>query len=200
MISLYGSLARAFRKKYKTDPKNIPICAKSGRDVVQALDANFRGFRALIKRSGEYKFTRGNALFGGTDVSEREIEIGFGEDWHLMPVAAGCKKGGLLQTIAGVVLIVVGAVISYASSGTLASIGGGMIKVGAALAIGGVAQMLFTSPTSDYASRESADERPSYLFDGPVNTSGAGAALPLAFGKTWIGTHTVSAGMTVENV
>lgn len=200
MISLYGSLARAFRRKFKTDPKNIPISATSGRDVIQALDANFRGFRAMIKRGGQYKFTRGAALLGGKDVSERELEIGFGgEDWHLMPVAAGCKNG-VLQTIAGVVLIVVGAVVSYASSGTLASIGGGMMKVGAAMAIGGVAQMLFQTPTSDYASRESADERPSYLFDGPVNTSGPGASIPLAFGKTWIGTHTVSAGMTVEDV
>ncbi|STB73823.1 Phage-related protein, tail component [Citrobacter koseri] len=55
-------------------------------------------------------------------------DLGFpvsGEVIRIVPVVIGSKKAGVLQTILGAVLVVVGVVIGYFSGGTLSAVGYG---------------------------------------------------------------------------
>jgi predicted phage tail protein len=199
MIRLYGSLAKTFKEKYDYDPKNIDIKVNSVQEVMKALEANFNGFKDLIKKSGFYRVTRGESFRKGKDVSEDEVQMSFkDEEWRIMPLPAGAGgKGGLFTAIAGVVLIAVGAVASYFGYG---AIGVPLMKLGLAMVIGGVAQMLAPQPgTADYGDRE-IDKKPSYLFNGPVNTSQPGVTIPVVYGESFIGSSFISGGLTVTDV
>ena len=110
-----------------------------------------------------------------------------------MPVAAGAKKDGLIQTIIGVALIGIGMIPGNPA-------GSFMIQAGAAMAIGGAAQMLSPTPNTDYNNNESPDARASYLFNGPVNAMEPGTTIPVGYGEMFIGTVTVSGGISVEDV
>ncbi|MEK5790463.1 tail assembly protein, partial [Acinetobacter johnsonii] len=77
-------------------------------------------------------------------------DLGFpvgGEVIRIVPVLIGSKKAGLLQTILGAVIIVASAVGSYGSyfvPGNPVSAFG--YKMGAAMMLGGVVQMLSPQP------------------------------------------------------
>ncbi len=203
MISLYGSLARAFEKKYNTPARNIPIKVASAVEMLQALDANFFEFRTLLKSGGAYKVTRGNSLAHGEGLEPIEIEMKFSqENWHIMPVAAG-GGSSIGKVIFGAALI--GA--SFFIPGTTWAIAGMEIKIksavfglGASMALTGAAQMLAPSPAADYNASEKQDERPSYLLGSPVNAVEPGLTKPVAYGDVWCGSITVSGGMKVEDI
>ncbi|MBN0196736.1 tail assembly protein, partial [Pseudomonas aeruginosa] len=94
----------------------------------------------------------GEDAFAGSEA--REIRI--------VPVIAGSKRAGLLQTIVGVALMV-------ASIWT----GPTTFQIGAALTLGGVAQML--SPQAKGLSQSAAPENlPSYAFGSAKNTTASG--------------------------
>lgn len=106
----------------------------------------------------------------------------------------------MFQTILGAVLVVVGA-IGMSPWGQ--AFGGGAwgsyaLQAGAAMMLGGVAQML--SPMQGGAARrESPDNKPSYAFGGPVNTIAQGNPVPILYGKRRIGGAIISAGIFAED-
>ncbi|MCU8657070.1 tail assembly protein, partial [Klebsiella pneumoniae] len=106
------------------------------------------------------------------------------------------KKAGLLQTILGAVIIVASAVGSYFVPGNPVSAFG--YKMGAAMMLGGVVQMLSPQPAG-LARKESADNKASYAFGGVTNTASQGYPVPLLYGKRRIGGAIISAGIYVED-
>jgi predicted phage tail protein len=102
---------------------------------------------------------------------------------------AGAKKGGLLQTIVGVILVAVDYIYSYGSSG--------LSSVGWALIAGGVSQMLFAPPRAQQPP-DRPDARASYAFDGAVNTAAQGNAVPICYGRVICGSQVISAGLAAE--
>lgn len=195
MVSLYGKISRVFKKKYGVDPRDIDIKARSGREVMQAMSANFPGFRGLIRKSGWYRISRGDSLTDGKSITEDEVNVKFKEtDWHIMPCALGCGgDSGWFGVIAGAILIVAGVVINIYAPGA----GTPFIMMGAGMMLGGISQLLFPMPKAP-GDRGSPDERASYIFDGPRNTAEPGVAVPIAYGETWIGSIIASAGLKIE--
>lgn len=193
MISLYGSLAKKFEEKFNHSARNIPIPVSSGTELMRAMEANFKGFRNLIERSGYYHLIRGSHLDNGRDVCADEIKMRFGEtDWHVMPTAAG-GKSGWGQALLGAVLI--GASFFVPVGGTV------LFGLGMSTTLGGVAQALSPNPsTGDYAERENPEARPSYLSSGPVNTVEPGLTLPVGYGDFWAGSITISGGAKAEDI
>jgi predicted phage tail protein len=55
-------------------------------------------------------------------------------------------------------------------------------KLGAAMMLGGVVQMLSPQPAG-LASKQSADNRASYAFGGVTNTAAQGYPVPLLYGR-----------------
>ncbi len=121
-----------------------------------------------------------------------------GEVIRIIPIVIGSKKAGVLQTILGAVLVVVGVAIGYFTAGTLSAVGYGAAKFGAAMMLGGVVQMLSPQPAG-LASKQDAANRASYAFGGVTNTAAQGYPVPLLYGKRRIGGAIISAGIYVED-
>lgn len=110
-------------------------------EAIKYLRANFKGIDAYLM--GAKARGIGFAVFAGKkNLARDELDQPVGRDAiRIAPVVIGSKRGGVLNVILGAVLIVVGALIDiYAPE--FSTVGTAMIKIGEAMAIGGIIQML----------------------------------------------------------
>ncbi|WP_269564504.1 tail assembly protein [Kosakonia radicincitans] len=164
-------------------------------EATRALAATVKGFEQFMissKRRGlMYAVFRGKKNIGVDD-------LGFpvsGDVIRIIPVIMGSKKAGVLQTILGAVLVVVGAVLNFTPFAAASPF---FYQAGAAMILGGVIQML-SPQTAGLASKQDTDNRASYAFGGVTNTAAQGYPVPLLYGKRRIGGAIISAGIYVED-
>ena len=186
-IRLYGVLGAVFGREFK-------LSVESPKEAIRALCVIVPGFERYLNTSKQRGLTY--AVFSGKRnliTDELGMDKGY-EDIRIAPVVIGSKKAGLLQTILGVVLVVVSIWmpgLSIAASNLLFS-------AGAAMTLGGVVQMLSPQP-GGLASKQDADNRASYAFGGVTNTTAQGNPVPLLYGRRRIGGAIISAGIYVED-
>ena len=189
-VIIGGELGEKYGKSFMLDVLTVG-------EAIRAIEANKPGFIRDIKQDERYNVVVGDELVDKNCLDEETIKMQFktGKIW-ILPEIEGAKQG-LLQTILGAVLVVIGVVLSIYGFG----IGSPLIKLGAGLMLSGVAMMLSPVPgVADYSEREKPDERPSFLFDGPVNTNEQGGAIPVVYGRMLIGSTVVSTSMDVEDI
>ncbi|UBM12751.1 tail assembly protein [Cupriavidus metallidurans] len=194
-IRLYGHLGKRFGRVH-----NIEVSSPA--EAIRALRANFPAFENyLIRHSkpGYHVFVDKKNL--GTDdlVHDRP-----GDVIKIVPVIAGAGRG-LLQIVLGAALI---AGAFWTGGATLGGVGGlftvtstmgGIaLSLGAGLVFGGIAQLLTKPPKA--ASLESAASTPSYAFNGPVNTTQQGNAVPICYGELIVGSQVVHAGISTDEI
>ena len=196
-IELGGILGKTFGKVHHR-------LISTTHEATRALAATIPGFEQFMISSQRRGLTY--AVFKGTKNIGID-ELGFpvtGEVIRVVPVVMGSKRGGLLQTILGVALVTVAAI---ATNGAALGFGGGtafaggwgaLAGVGVSMSIGGVIQMLSPQPTG-LASKQDADNKPSYAFGSVTNTTSQGYPVPLLYGKRRIGGAIISAGIYVED-
>lgn len=177
-IILSGELGRKFGKYHK-------LAVNSPAEAVKALCILLKGFRQelTLSRSRGLEY----AIFvGKNNISKDELKINSAKDRNIriVPVIQGSKQAGVLQTIIGVVLVVVGFFYPPA------------MAVGIAMTLGGVVQML--TPQASTNSNK-ADNGTSYNFNGPVNTSAEGVPVPLLYGKCLVGGAVISGGIMAQD-
>lgn len=180
-VRLYGELGARFGRVHR-------LAVATAAEAVRALCTLLPGFEAHLLRSHD----RGRAyavFLGRQNIGEQALMLPAGSaDVRIAPVIQGSKRGGLLQTIVGAVLVVAGTYFGQTW----------MVNIGASLALGGVAQML--SPTAKgLSTSDRPDNKPSYNFNGPVNTSAQGNPVPLAYGIVLAGSAVASAGIYSED-
>ncbi|EML2066038.1 tail assembly protein [Enterobacter asburiae] len=183
-IELSGILGKTYGKVHHRLVRTIA-------EAINALAKTINGFEKFLNTSKArgltYAVYRDKKNIGVDD-------LGFpvsGEVIRIVPVVIGSKKAGLLQTILGAVLVVVGVVTSAYGGAPLIGAGIGMMA-------GGIVQMLSPQPTG-LASKQSADNRASYAFGGVTNTAAQGYPVPLLYGRRRIGGAIISAGIYVED-
>lgn len=188
-IKLSGSLAKLFGREHQR-------VIGPTREAFRALSATIPGFQKFMNTSKARGLTF--AIFvGEKNVGEDDLAFpNDGREIRIVPVIIGSKKAGIFQTILGAVIIAASAVGSYFAPGNPFSAFG--YKVGAAMMLGGVAQMLSPQPAG-LASKQDADNRASYAFGGVTNTTAQGNPVPLCYGKRRIGGAIISAGIYVED-
>ena len=71
------------------------------------------------------------------------------------------------------------------------------MSMGAGLVMGGVAGLLTPQPTNANPAAANA-QNTSYYFNGPVNTTMQGVPVQLIYGRCLVGSHAISASMTVN--
>lgn len=160
-----------------------------------ALAATLPGFEKFMLNSKERGLTF--AVFRGKKNIGKD-DLGFpvtGETIRIVPVVIGSKKAGILQTILGAVLVVVGAVAFF---GFGQPWGVNLMIAGGSMMLGGVVQMLSPQPAG-LARRESPENKASYAFGGVTNTASQGYPVGLLYGKRRIGGAIISAGIYVED-
>lgn len=187
-IRLYGILGSTFGREFK-------LSVASPKEAVRALCVIVPGFERFLNTSKQRGLTY--AVFSGKrNLNDDELSMDQSTaDIRIAPVILGSKRGGVFQTILGVALVAVGAVASYFGGG---AVGIPLMQFGAAMALGGVVQML-SPQTTGLASKQSADNKASYAFGGVTNTTAQGNPVPLLYGRRRIGGAIISAGIYVED-
>ena len=187
-IELGGVLGKTFGK---THQRLISTTSES----IRALCCTVPGFEQFLNTSKARGLTY--AVFRGKKnicVDDLGLPV-TDEVVRIVPVIIGSKKAGVLQTIFGAVLVAVGAVVTYFGGG---AIGVPMMQMGAAMALGGVIQMLSPQP-GGLAMKDQGENKPSYAFGSPTNTVSQGYPVPIGYGKRRIGGAIISAGIYVED-
>ncbi|WP_165667901.1 tail assembly protein [Metapseudomonas otitidis] len=182
-ILLSGRLARLFGREHRRQ-----LDTGSTWEAFSALRNTIPGFREEIERAARHG--QRYAIFRNRrNVAEGEFDIGGTREIRIVPVLVGSKRGGILQTIIGVVMIVAGVAFQQPW----------LIQAGVALSIGGVIQML-SPQAKGLKGRQDTENQPSYAFGGAVNTTAMGNPVALGYGKRRIGGAIVSAGIYAEDI
>jgi predicted phage tail protein len=193
-VRLYGSLGRRFGRVHR-------LAVATAGEAVMALTIVLPGFAAYLREHSE----PGYHVFAGQRAAGRDLgaeqllqPVSAREPILIVPVVAGAKRGGALQSILGAVLIglsvfnplglFAGSFAAFSGAGSL----------GTYLLLGGVAQMAFGPQRT--SSQQRIKDEPSKNFDGPTNTDAQGGPVPVRFGRVICGGVRVSAGITTDEV
>lgn len=184
-IRLYGALGSRFGRSFR-------LTVSSPAEAVRALCAILPGFQQYLTRAKENGMAF--AVFvGKQNLTKEQLQDPPGnEDIRIAPVLLGSKRGGVLNIILGVVLIVVGVYTRNVN----------LIVQGGAMVVGGVVQMLGPQPKG-LGSQDSVENRPSYSMNGTVNTQAQGNPVPVAYGGhdqkgMLVGSAVISGGIMAE--
>lgn len=216
-IYLHGELAR----DYGAGPWELN--ADTPTSCVRGLCARMPELKQRL-RQGYYHFVRDD-ITPENSFSQEAVEHRFGlgnaESVHILPEVAGSgSKGSSLKLVAGIVLLGIatagaagvlggaaaasGGLSFGASAGLGLGLGitwGNIAMIGVGLALQGVSGMLAPAPElGDAMGAENPQERPSFLFNGPVNVQEQGGSVPLVFGRCRTGSTVISAGIRIEQL
>ena len=178
VIKLSGSMAQRFGRTHR---RALTSASEVFRDAY-LREARAKGLDFVIFRDRR-------------NIGHEEFELlGPGDELRIIPVIRGSKRAGVFQALLGTALVAAAIWmpgVSIAASNI-------MFPVGAAMAVGGVVQML-SPQVSGLRMRQEPDNKPSYAFGGPVNTTASGNPVPLLYGQREIGGAIISAGVYAED-
>ena len=185
-IKLSGPLVRRFGRVHRR-----VIDTGTVKEVFSALRATLPGFEDEVKRLDSLGMRF--AIFrNGKNVGPAEFERSGTQEIRIVPVVGGSKRGGVLQTIVGIVMIVAGVFLSATPFGAP------LIGAGIGLVAGGVIQML--SPQAKGLSQSAAPENlPSYAFGSAKNTTASGNPVPICIGERRWGGAIISASIEAQD-
>ena len=202
-IILNGQLGKLFGRRHQMD------VATAG-EAVRGLVANFPSIeKYLIETKGVgYRVKLHDEPL--QDIKQLHHPVG-GDTITITPVIAG-SKSGLGQVLLGAAIIVGAAILAPATMGGSIAWGaeafsvfgtsvtfGNIAMVGVSLSLGGVVQMLSPTPRAGEPA-ERPDNKPSYVFSGPVNTTAQGHPVPVGYGRLVVGGAVISAGISTEEM
>lgn len=181
-VILHGWLAKKYGTRHEGYGKNIQL-------VLKSVNVSIPGVSDDIRKHN-WEVIKGD-VSGGDNLTVEAVGMALGsqEEIHIVPSFEGAGRTG--QIIAGVVLVVVGAVLTIYGFG---AVGVPLMVSGAGMLIGA----LLTPPIVDDIDEQERNQRPSFMFNGAVNTSSQGVAVPLVFGKFRSGSVIISAGIDTE--
>lgn len=182
-IKLYGAL-RQFGREFS-------LCVRSPAEAIKALCIQIPGFERFLSnaKSRGLEF----AVFRGSkNIEEKELGYHGTGEIRIAPVIVGRKRGGILQTIVGAVMIVAGIFL------LATPFGAPLIAAGIGLVAGGVIQMLSPQPKGLKTSA-APENTPGYAFGSAKNTTASGNPVPLCYGKRRVGGAIISAAIYAED-
>lgn len=185
-VCLHGFLGEKFGQEYELD-------VDSPAEAVRAMGVQMPGFTEAIKK-GSWHIIRG-PLDESDSVDEGGLTVSLGRqnEIHIIPAIEGANNGAL-NVVLGIVII---AVAWWNPAGWAAGTALMVGAAGAGLALSGIVMMTTKIPGVEKGS-ERGEEKGSYLFDGPVNTSKQNVAVPRGYGRVLTGSIVVSAGLFAE--
>lgn len=181
VIKLSGSLAKKFGRTHRRQ-----LDSGETWEVFKALRATLQGFEDEIRRLDglglRFAIFRNRKNIGMDEMSLRGTQ-----EVRIVPVVHGSKRGGILQTIIGIALMV-----------SAIWLGPSAFYAGLSMTLGGVMQML--SPQAPGLSQSGSPENlPSYAFGSAKNTTASGNPVPICIGKRRWGGAIISASIYAED-
>jgi predicted phage tail protein len=191
-IKLYGILAKKFGKEFRLDVENT-------REAMRALSVQVPGFEHFMLHAHEQGLEF--AVFQDKqNISESEIDMSTSAKViKIVPRVMGAGgDGGIIQTILGAVLIVVGVLVTIGTLGGGAPLGAALIGAGIGMMIGGIAMMLM--PKIENQDENQDGNRANKGFGGAVTTVAQGNPVPVLYGQREVGGFIASAGQYPEDL
>lgn len=196
-IKLYGALAKFVGHKV------LEADVASAAEAVRFLIANWP---ELERHMADQHY---RVHTGGEDLELEHLHHPASREIKIIPVIAGA--GAVGRILLGVALVAFAIAFAPVGAGFLSAglaAGGSAFtlgaaasvaigSLGAALVIGGVAQLLAPTPRTG---REDNDPRRSFSFSGIQNTSRIGVPVPIVYGEMLVGSVVVSAGADIVQV
>lgn len=184
-IILLGELGKKFGREFN-------LSVKTPAEAVRALCINFPALKQYLidsdKRNIGYKVL--------VDKQEQKIEEIHNPSGNatikIVPVLMGSGGNGIFGFIIGATLVAA----SFIPGNPFAA---QMFSVGVSMMIGGVVQMLSPVPKTPKL-EDRPENKPSYIFNGAVNTSAQGYPVPVGYGKMIVGSAVISASIVTEEL
>ena len=209
VVKVYGAL----RKRLGQCRFEFDVATPA--QAIKALCVNFSGLEKWLIDSEKdgvgYRVTIGKEHITD-DLSPLVMPWSEKEVFSITPVVAGAGRGAG-SILAGIALIGLSAV-SFGAGGAFAGafgtagIGAGasgaaigsiaLLRVGAYLTLSGIAQAI--SPQPEPSSLDESVQLESFTFSNVVNTSRQGMAMPIAYGRLFVGSAVLSSGLDVDQV
>lgn len=216
-IKLYGVLGKKFGREFKLDVANT-------REAMRALSVQIDGFEQFMmhaheeglqfavflksknsskkrgKKSPSVYDSETKRLITGDNIGEEQLDMNTNaEIIHIVPRVIGAGgNSGILQTVLGAVLIVVGVLVTIGTFGGGAPLGAGLIGAGIGMMVGGISQMLM--PKIENSQDQNQDgNKANKGFGGAVTTVAQGNPVPVLYGQREVGGFIVSAGQYPED-
>lgn len=188
-IKLYGILAKKFGKEFRLD-------VGSTSEAMRALSVQVPGFEHFMLHAHERGLEF--AVFQDKqNISESELGMSTSAKViKVIPRVVGAGGNGVLSTILGAVMVVVGAVLVYTGVG--APIGTALIGAGIGMMVGGIAQMLMPKTETDDQNQDG--NKANKGFGGAVTTIAQGNPVPVLYGQREVGGFIASAGQYPEDL
>lgn len=189
-IKLYGELGKKFGKIHR-------FMVKTPAEAVRALCANFPDLERYMMTAHEKNV--GFHVWNGRHQLEKEDEATdpASGDIKIIPVIMGANS--VTRILIGATLIAAGAFLIVESEGAGSPVGSGLVSAGIGLTLGGVIDFLSPVPKIK-GPEERPENKPSYFFNGPVNTTQQGHPVPVGYGRLLIGGGIVSAGVSIDQI
>ena len=189
-IKLYGILAKKFGKEFH-------LAVDNTREAVRALSIQLPGFEKFMIHAHEHGLDF--AVFqDNQNIGETELDMNTNAKViKIVPRVIGAGGNGVLQTILGAVLVVVGIVVTGMSFGSAGAVGAALIGAGIGMMVGGVAMMLM--PKIEDQDENQDGNRANNGFGGAVTTVAQGNPVPVLRGRREVGGFIVSAGQYPED-
>jgi predicted phage tail protein len=213
VVKVYGPL-----RKYLGQCR-FEFVADTPAQAMKALCVNFPGLAQwLLDREAEgmaFRVTRGRDKITNEAPEGLVLPWSEREVFSIAPVIVGAGRGAgtILAGIALVALAIVAGPVAGGFLGLGAGLGGaglGLVGggfasavgfLGASLIISGVAQLISPTPSmGSLTSGKEAARLESFSFSGIVNTSKQGMAVPICYGRAFVGAAVISSGLDVDQV
>ncbi|MCE0925942.1 tail assembly protein [Pseudomonas monteilii] len=181
IIKLSGSLAQKFGRTHRRQ-----LDSGEAWEAFKALKATLHGFEEEIRRLDGLGLRF--AIFRNRkNIGLDEMNLRGTQEVRVVPVVHGSKRGGVLQTIIGIALMV-----------SAIGLGPSAFYAGLSMTLGGVVQML--SPQAQGLSQSAATENlPSYAFGSAKNTTASGNPVPICIGERRWGGAIISASIEAQD-
>ena len=197
-IKLSGFLGKKFGRVHR-------LAVDSPAEAIRALSVNINGFREFLENSHKngvaYRFLVGKEALERSELKESlHMTHSMSTTFELVPVINGAKSS-LGQILFGAALIVASFFMPptlFGSAALATNVGNAVFGIGMSLALGGVAQLL--APKVKAENKEAVENKPSYIFNGAVNTVAQGNPVPILYGRMRVGSQVVSAGITSNDI
>lgn len=174
-IRLYGHLGKRFGKVHR-------FAINSPAEALAALRANYPDFAAALTELDGMAY---RIYVDFDEVGEQQLGNPTGREViRIVPVVSGSGT-------------VVAEVIWYVASMYATNVAFAMVVN--YLAYMAVSSLLAPSPPV-IGTTDRPENKPSYLFDGAINTAAQGNPVPVGYGRVMVGSQVLYAGLAVEQI
>ena len=214
VVKVYGPL-----RKYLGQCR-FEFVADTPAQAMKALCVNFPGLAQwLVDREAEgmaFRVTRGRDKITNEAPEGLVLPWSEREVFSIAPVIVGASRG-VGRILAGIGLVAFAILTAGAGAAVLgiAGAGGGIFAgsftlgivaanaiagIGVSLIFGGIAELISPMPSLGFNSGKEAARLESFSFSGIVNTSKQGMAVPICYGRAFVGSAVISSGLDVDQV